>query len=177
MPTMPAVVQPCPAEQRLREKALPISRDTPRTCRVPGSSIALSRWLPSDDYSIYQSAGLKDRWGSALFKLLFSHYGQLFPDRSHPLVCLPLLSIGRLRGSPSPNPPRDLGTQSPSAWKLPCRYRQLHLPIFDEAYLRRSAKAGERRLMNNALVCDPARFVSPLSQSRNKTLFFCPPPS
>ena len=46
--------------------------------------------------------GLKDRLSSALFKLLFSHYGQRLPDRSHPLVRLPLLSIGRLRGSPSP---------------------------------------------------------------------------
>jgi hypothetical protein len=44
-----------------------------------------------------------------------------------------------------------------SAWKLPYRYRQLHLPIFDEfmtAYLRRSAsisesRRGRRRVMNS----------------------------
>jgi hypothetical protein len=43
MPNMSATVQPCPAEQRLREKP-------------SGGSIALPGWLPSEDYPIHQSA-------------------------------------------------------------------------------------------------------------------------
>jgi hypothetical protein len=94
-------------------------------------------------------AGLKDRPGSALFKLLFSHFGQRLPHRSHPIVRLFLLSFGSLRRPPSPCPPRDLDTQSPSAWKHSIPQTQLNAIL--QANLRRvhdglpsrSAKAQE----------------------------------
>ena len=124
--------------------------------------------------------GLKDRWGGALFKLLFSHYGQRLPDRSHPLVRLPLLSIGRLRSSRSPIPTRDLGTQSPSAevshFAGRTRGPQLRSALSvstiafaksTTAYLRRSAKGGARRLMNSLLLLDRKLLVKEVVATRD----------
>src|SRR5271169_5201224 len=56
---------------------------------------------PSKDIHSFER-GLKDRPGSALFELLFSHSGQGLPAVSHPFVRLPLLSFGRLRRPPLP---------------------------------------------------------------------------
>jgi hypothetical protein len=93
------------------KQMLPVAERRERILLAPGSHIgrlteAFSIRDPLSSLQartfIHSSVGLKNRPGSPLLKLFFSHSGQRLPDRCYPFVRLFLLSFCRFRRLPPP---------------------------------------------------------------------------